>query len=352
MAFTAGEISALGFTTIDHYLKNRPEEQVAYDLPWLKKLRAKQKSFPGAKEFIVEQVKTGWGSNIQPVKGDTTVTYNKRDNVRQASFSWTGYHVGLQMNEDFLAANGITVTDDQSKAKTASRSEVHRLTNLLKDQMSDMMKGFDEDLDRKLLLDGTASADDIVGLDAFVSRTAGVTVGGLAPGTFPWWENLRAVGANAVTSADIFETMEVFKRTILRYRGKVDYIMAGGKAVDLYRTASKAAISREVQLNVSGEAPTLDPSITGLHFDGIPIVYNPSFDALDDLLSPAAADEWSKRIYMLDCSHIKLRPVEGHDGIARNPARESSNYIHRWAHTWKGSKTMNKRNCHAVISIA
>lgn len=350
MAFTAAEIQTLGFVTIDNYLKNKPIEQIAYDKPWLKKLMAKKKPTVAGKQYIVEQVKKGYGSNIQAVKGDTTVTYNKRDNVRQASYGWTGYHAGLQINEDMLASNGIIVTDDQKQAKSATKSEVVQLTNLLKDQMSDLHEGFNEDLDLRLLRDGTASADDIVGLDALVSRTPAVgTVGGIDAAANTYWRNLAKA---SLASATIIEEMEKTYRDVLRFNGKPDFIMAGGKAIDVFRAGAKAEESRYVVLGAGGEAASLDPSITNLQFHGIPVLYNPSFDQNDDLLTPAAADEWSKRIYMLSCKNICLRPIEGHDGIARNPARESGNYIHRWAHTWKGALTMNKRNAHAVFTIS
>ena len=351
MALTAGEISLLGFTTLNHYIRKRPEKQIAYALPFYRKMMEKKRNAPGGKEFIVEFVKTKYDSNMQAVKGDTTVTYNKRDNVRHANWAWSGYHVGLQLNEDVLAANGITVTDDQSKAKTASRSEILRLVNVLEDQLNDLFDGYEEDLNHRFLRDGTASADDIVGLDLMVKidPTTG-TVGGIDPAVAgnEYWRNAFKTGS---TQANMVEDLEVMHRQIVRYGGKPDLILMGAEALDQFRAATKAEVSRYTILNTSGQAPTLDPSVTGLQFKGIEVLYDPSFEAEDVLNAPAAGSEWAKRCYMISCKHMKWRPIDGHDSIPRNPPRESSNYIHRWAHTTKGALTMDKRNAHGVLVI-
>jgi hypothetical protein len=52
---------------------------------------------------------------------------------------------------------------------------------------------------------------------------------------------------------------------------------------------------------------------------------------------------------MLNTNHIKLRPIEGNDMIARKPPREHTSYNYYWGMTWRGGLTMNRGNCHGCI---
>jgi hypothetical protein len=67
MPFTAGEISDAGKIGLDLYLKNDPIDQIATERPLYKKLNEKKSSAPGAKQFIVEQLRKTYQSNFQLV---------------------------------------------------------------------------------------------------------------------------------------------------------------------------------------------------------------------------------------------------------------------------------------------
>ena len=353
MSFTSAELTQLGYVALDHYLRNKPIDEIARERPLLAKLMSKKKSFPGGKQFVTEQVRFQYDSNFQWYFGDDTVTYNRKDTVRQTQFPWAGAHDGFSLNEDLLLANGITVTDNAGPS-TNSGAEMLQLTNLFEENIETLRLGFEEMLDYDIHLDGTHDAKAIAGLDLLVALdpTTG-TVGGIDRATNVWWRN------NAVASStDIIEDMEKMWRDCTLNGGRPDFIIAGSAFVDAFRAAAKDEISRYTILKTSGENAQMDPSIeamatsTGLHFQGVPIVWDPTFDVLDaDSAGSSATTPYSNRCYMLNTKHMTLRPAAGHDMVARKPERAAENYIWYWGLTFKGALTMNRSNCHGVISI-
>ena len=353
MSFTSAELTQLGYVALDHYLRNKPIDEIARERPLLAKLMSKKKSFPGGKQFITEQVRFQYDSNFQWYFGDDTVSYNRKDTVRQTQFPWAGAHDGFSLNEDLLLANGITVTDNAGPS-TNSGAEMLQLTNLFEENIETLRLGFEEMLDYDLHLDGTQDAKAIAGLDLLVSLdpTTG-TVGGIDRATNEWWRNNAVAG-----STDIVEDMEKMWRDCTLNGGRPDFIIAGSAFVDAFRAAAKDEISRYTILKTSGENAQMDPSIeamatsTGLHFQNVPIVWDPTFDVLDaDSAGSSAATPYSDRCYMLNTKHMTLRPAAGHDMVARKPERAAENYIWYWGLTFKGALTMNRSNCHGVISI-
>lgn len=353
MSFTSAELTQLGYVALDHYLRNKPIDEIARERPLLAKLMSKKKSFPGGKQFVTEQVRFQYDSNFQWYWGDDTVTYNRKDTVRQTQFPWAGAHDGFSLNEDLLLANGITVTDNAGPS-TNSGAEMLQLTNLFEENIETLRLGFEEMLDYDLHLDGTHDAKAIAGLDLLVSLdpTTG-TVGGIDRATNVWWRN------NAVASStDIIEDMEKMWRDCTLNGGRPDFIIAGSAFVDAFRAAAKDEIARYTILKTSGENAQFDPSVeamatsTGLHFQNVPIVWDPTFDVLDaDSAGSSATTPYSNRCYMLNTKHMTLRPAAGHDMVARKPERAAENYIWYWGLTFKGALTMNRSNCHGVISI-
>ena len=65
MAFTAQEILDAGKVGIDYFVKNAPIDQVAIERPLLKAMQGAKQSAPGAKQYIVEQLRYRYQSNFQ-----------------------------------------------------------------------------------------------------------------------------------------------------------------------------------------------------------------------------------------------------------------------------------------------
>jgi len=346
MPFTSEELSIAGKTALDYHLKNKAIDQVAVDRLWLKKLQSGKKSIPGAKENAVIQLRYRYQSNFQFFNGRKIVSYNNRSTIEQAVYPWRSAHDGFALDEDRLIQNGITVTDN--KTAVHSDSEVIMLTNLLNEQIEVMRLGFDEQFDQKLLQDGTGGTDDIAGLDHLVSGTPATgTVGGIDRSVAAniWWRNNASLLlTTTTTTGDILDKMEIQWRNCTRNGGRPDFIMAGSDFIDGYRnfllkTYGTINHSNASPLKFDGGAAN-----DGMHYKGVPIVWNPVFDDL--------GGTWPKRCYFLNTKFISLMPVQNQDMISRKPPRPYDRYEHYWGLTWRGALTMSRANAHSAMSIA
>lgn len=350
MPFTAQEIVDAGKIGLDFYLAEKPVDQIAMERPLLKALQAKKKKAPGAKQYIVEQLRKNYGSNFQWYNGSSVVTYNRRVTNEQANYAWRSCHDGLALDEDRLAQNGITITDT-SGPSNASDAEKIQLTNLFEEQSEVLRQGFQEQFSYQLHLDGTQSSDAVAGLDSLVTLapTSG-TVGGIdrAVAANAYWRNNFATGLSTTTSTGtILNQMEVMYRQCMRNGGRPDLLIAGSTFIDGYRN---------FVLNTFGRmdfGPSNRKKIEGgtevMTFQGIDLQWSPEFQELDARYAPATL--WEKRCYMLNSGTITLRPLQGHDMITRKPPRAYDRYEYYWGITWKGALTMNRANANAVLAL-
>lgn len=359
MPFTEEQLEYGAYHAIDHYLRNNPVDQVNIDHPLLHKLTEGKLNWGGGLQYVVENIRVSNDSNFQSYFGDSQVTYNRRRTLGQAKFTWGSFHDGFGLNEDELAQNGITMTDDRSNVPT--KAERVQLVNLLSENLEALRLGFQENFDLMLHRDGTQSATDIAGLDLLVSVDAGTgqTVGGIVDNVQTLWVNHKQVDI-VTSSGDLLVTaMEnAWRECIRRSKSTPNFILAGEDFIDAYRAAASTAIGRRVHVgDGSGnmKATNLDAGIgsgvrTGLYFKNVEIMWDPTFEQLDTADSPT--EEWVKRCYFLNTKFIKLRPIEGHWMVKRKPPRVYDRYVHYWAMTTKASMTIGKRNAQAVLHIA
>lgn len=353
MPFTSLEITEAGKIGLDLYLKNNPIDQVAIERPLLKALQGKKSSAPGAKQYIVEQLRYRYQSNFQWFNGSQVVTYNRRQSIEQASYAWRSAHDGFALDEDRLAQNGIKIDENSHAGGKATDAEIIQLTDLLKEQTEILRLGFEEKFSQALHLDGTQSADAITGLDALVSLTPTTgTVGGIdrAAGGNVWWRNYAITGVTTTTTTgNILDYLEVAYRNCVRNGGQPDLIVAGSDFIDGFRNFMIKTYGR-VDYQGVGIFKNIEAGNEMLSFHGKPIVWSPEFYDLQALTG--AGTSWEKRCYMLNTKHLKLRPLEGHDMITRKPPRAYDKYEYYWGLTWRGAVTQNRSNAMAVLAIA
>ncbi len=353
MPFTSQEISDAGKIGLDFYVKNNPIDQVAIERPLLRLMNSGKKSAPGAKQFIVEQLRVRYQSNFQWFSGSQIVTYNKRQSIEQAMYAWRSAHDGFSLSEDQLAQNGIKITEDTYPGTSkASDAEKIQLTNLIEEQAEILRLGFEEKFSQALHLDGTQSADAVTGLDALVSLTpSSGTVGTIdrSLAANAWWRNNAYTGLTVTTTTgDILDKMELGWRMCTRNGGRPNKILAGGDFIDGYRQFMMKTYGR-MDMGAGG-MKRLEGGTEMLLFHGIDVEWSPEFDDLDDLYAPGIP--WKKRAYMLNTKHIRLRPLEGHDMITRKPPRAYDKYEYYWGLTWRGAATMNRAGAQCVFSLA
>lgn len=355
MPFTAQEIVDAGKVGIDFYLRNNPIDQVAVERPLLKRLQAEKKSAPGAKQYIVEQLRYRYQSNFQWFNGAGVVTYNRRTTIEQANYAWRSAHDGFALDEDRLAQNGIIVTDDPKSARTASQAERIQLTNLIEEQSEVLKLGFNEKFSQELHRDGSQSTDACTGLDALVSLTpSSGTVGGIDPSTVAtvYWRNYAQTGlTTTTTTGTILDYMEVAWRTCTKNGGRPNCIIVGGDFLDGLRNFLLKTYGAGGGLTYGNGTigKRIDAGTEQLTFHGVDVVWSPEFDDLQALTG--AATSWIKRCYFLNTQFLKLRPLDGHDMITRKPPRAYDKYEYYWGLTWRGALTTGRRNAHAVLAI-
>jgi len=349
--FNSQEISDAGKIGLDFFLRNSPIDQIDVERPLLKKLNAKKTSAPGAKQYIVEQLRVRYQSNFQWFNGSQIVTYNRRQSIEQAQFAWRSAHDGFALDEDRLIQNGVAV-DDSGPGGNASKAEMIQLTNLLKEQSEILKLGFQEKFSQALHLDGSQSIDAITGLDALVSLTPTTgTVGGIdrAQAGNAYWRNYAITGlTDTTTTGNILDYMEIAWRACVRNGGRPDFIEAGSSFIDSFRNFMLKSFG---VINFEGVSERqIEGGTSSLTFHGVEIEWNPEFDDIQAITGSATS--WLKRCYMINTRHIKLRPIEGQDMMTRKPPRAYDRYEYYTGLTWRGALTMNRANANAVLATA
>lgn len=348
MPLSPGQIAAIGYTSLPFYAKNDPIDQVNQLRPLFSALVKDMEEAPGNE--YVENVYIDNQSNAQNYRGAQQVSYNFRNPTRPAKYPYYNKHDGFGLDEDTLKANGITLTDDRTAVP--SGAEKVQLTNLLKNSHKALKEGLQESLDLEFHLDGSQNAEAVPGLDALVSTTPGLgVVGGIDAANAAWWRNNAFLGIDVGTPGEgaINAAMKSAERANALHGGKMpNLIIAGLDALEALERENKAISHLNVQQGGSGTS--YDGAVRNTTFGGVPVIWDPTFEKLDQLLGPQT-HPWTKRIYMLNTSTLRLRPVTGSWLIDRKPQRPYDRYVHFWAKTASYRLTMNQRNANSVLSI-
>ena len=323
MPISNQDLQELAKVSLDEYLRNMPVDQIATERPLLKKLMEGRKSFMGARQNVVENIRKNYGSNFNWAYGEAAVAFNKRNTTEQAAFPWRRAVDGLYLDYDRLFGAGIKVREGDKGAFKLEQNEKVQLLNLLDEQMESLKEGFMQKLDMELHRSGTQSTDAVSGLDSLVSiaPNSGV-VGGLDRASATYWRNYAETAIQTGTAGTLAQRMEFAWRKAIKHGGSPNFILAGGKFIDAYRkeiTVTNMAEAKNVKTLDAGVGSGVN---TGLYFKGVEIIWDPSFEDLDALETPAV--EWEKRCYFLNTKYLKLRdddmdivtPIRPHDVLA------------------------------------
>lgn len=323
MPISNQDLQELAKVSLDEYLRNMPVDQIATERPLLKKLMEGRKSFLGARQNVVENIRKSYGSNFNWAYGEAAVAFNKRNTTEQAAFPWRRAVDGLYLDYDRLFGAGIKVREGDKGAFKLEQNEKVQLLNLLDEQMESLKEGFMQKLDMEIHRSGTQSTDAVAGLDALISTapTTGV-IGGLDRATATYWRNYAETGIQTGTVGTLAQRMEYAWRKAIKNGGSPNFILAGGKFIDAYRKeiiVTNMADAKSVKTLDAGVGTGVN---TGLYFKGIEIIWDPAFEDLDTLETPTV--QWEKRCYFLNTKFLKLRdddmdivtPIRPHDVLA------------------------------------
>lgn len=353
MPLTPAQLASGANYQMQSYSTDSPIDQFTSERPLAKWLIEKKTETVFGNGIFNEKVRYTNDSNYQNYSGDDQVTYNRKDTVRLAPFQHYEAHDGFSLNETELANNGIILTDEKSAQMTDA--EKIQIVNLLDENWTTLKDGFQENWDREIHLDGSANAKAVPGLDALVSTTPSVgTVGGIDAATATYWRNWADMGISTGTAGNLISHLETLWRKTITYGklGSPDFIVVGSSMYDALRDDALKVMGRSIELSQSSTGGiTIDPSTKALYFKGVQVLWDPTFDALDELLG-AITYPWKKRGYFLNSKAIKLRPVKGRWMIRRTPPRVYDRYTYYFGLTADYGLTVKKRNSLAVFSIA
>ena len=347
MPLTSEMLQQLSVTSLDEYLKNTPIDQVTQNRPFLRKMLENRKKFGGAKQFIKETLRFTNDSNFKWAVGDSQIDFKRRNTVMQSEWPWTHCLDSLYRGDDELFANGINVVRGKGEKPKLERQEKNQIIDMITEDNEVLRDGFFESLDRDIHRDGSSSADAVVGLDALISLdpTTGV-VGGIDRATYTWWRNFAATGLTKDTLGAALG--KAWRECIRRSKGsQPDFIIAGWDFIETYGNSIT-----HVNNTDAGTPKKLDGGIgqgesTGLFFKGVPIVWDPTFDMLDDLENPET--KWAKRCYFINTKKFKWRE-NGLDVYSPNGPHDTQALF--TVASLRCCMSMSQANSHAVLAIS
>lgn len=345
--FTVAEIENIANSALDFYLdKRKVEPQTLQDKPFLKALRAAEKTFPGGKDYLTGAVKGEYTTTIQGFNNDDTVGYSNPTNVKRYQYPWKLIHAGIQFSMHELAKDGISVVDSIDGKRTSEHSdrELTALVNILEDKFDDLTEGYDRGFNTMYWGDGSADPDKIPGVTSFIldDPTSATVVGGIDQSSNTWWRNRRSLAIDASTPSNMLVTVALQDeyRQLRRYGGNPKLWLAGSDFIE--------ALEKELRANGTYSQDGFmskgrtDTGMADISFKGNPIQYDPTLDDLGK----------AKYLYVMDTRYIMPMVIEGEKDKKHAPARPENKYVFYRAMTYMGGLVCKKRNAHGVYSIA
>jgi hypothetical protein len=358
MAFTPDEMNQVANYVLNFHVKGNALAQTIQDKPLLKAIKARKKTFPGGKGKIDAPVKGEYlDSNANFFKGfkyDDTVTFQNPRAVLRPSYDWCQIHGGIQVTGTELMQGGIKVVDFDKGEGTANFTDAEKiqLTNLMTEKAQDLVESWSRKFNTALWNDGTQdSGKQFPGITSYIVPTqTGVTTGGLARNTYPWWRNRAVTGMNTATDQIISTTLRNEIRQLRRYGGKPTLWLAGSKFLE----ALEKEISAKSTIFLTNGDQTGARKIGQMNImiPGIgTIEYDPTLDDLGAIKGDSV--DYSKRLYAIDVDQgFQLWAVDGEDERVHHPARPENQFVIYQSLTFAGGTGCFQLNGQGVYSIA
>jgi hypothetical protein len=225
-----------------------------------------------------------------------------------------------------------------------------------------MMDKFDVQLDLTMHRDNSADAKLPQGLDAYIPNGAATgyvstgSLGGLTRASAPEVQHYCFVGATYSSGGTLAGALTTARREAnLRARGRtgggVDFILAGAGAIDRYVSYARANnIFFQTPIGDGKRGVDIGIPDTGLHFEGIPIVHDPTFEALDSLDAPSLP--WTRRMYLLNSKTWKMAYAPGKKKFFSAPMDDGDQRITRLSLDSKAVLLPIVTNANAIVNIA
>lgn len=335
-------------------------------MPWWSFLAKHEDSAPmiGPNGIIIKY-KTDIGLDIQGWERKDALAFAEGNIELDTTFPWSNVHMGAELVHDDIEAMGFVVMPNQPRgknfAKSLSEAERYKLVNYVSEFIESMDDKFDVQLDLTLLRDNAADPKLPQGLDSYLPLGAATgyvssgTIGTRPRASFHELQHYCYVGATATAAGTLRAALTTARREAnLRSRGRggaVDYIMAGATAIDKYVAyATLNNIQFQTQLADSSRKVDIGFPDTGLHFEGIPIIHNPTFEVLDAQDAPASP--WTSRMYLVNSKSWKMGYAPGKKKHFSAPNDDADQRITRLSLDSKCVLLPLNPNSNAIVTIA
>jgi len=332
---------------------------------------------------VIIKYKLTDGGGFQFWERKDALSFSEQDFLLDARFPWSNLHYGIELVHDDIEAMGYVVLPNQARGKNFAKadpdSESWRIVNYLTEAIESMMDKYDVEEDKTLLTDNSSDPKAPQGLDAYlpIGTTAGMdtttyggqsfgyymagSVGGRPRSAYPDLSHWCWVGASYGAGGTLREALTRSRREAeIRSRGRstkgIQFIMAGSQFLDRYvkfATQNNSNYTTAVTVLDKGGSNMLDIGIpdSGLHFEGVPIIHNPTFEILDTL-NPGLTVPWSRRAYLIDGDSLSLAYAPGKRKFFSAPWDEGDVRVTRLSLDSKLVLLPKILNASAVVSVA
>lgn len=355
MAFSQAEIDNIANAALDYYIdKGTVFSSTIQDKPLLAAMDKKSKTFPGGKGAVSVGVKGQYDSSLAGYTHNDTVNYVNPAKIKRANYSWKEHHIGIGVTLTELKRDGISVVDSMNSdsLKNNRGREESALANLLEDKLGDMAEGYARGLNGFLWGDGTADANAIAGIRAFVKDTpaaASQTVGGIDQNAAAnsWWRNRVNLAVTTTSTGDeLLALLNTEFRQLQRFGGKPDVALCGSDFMDRMNKELRA----RGYYTDAGYARSTDIKHGDVTFGGLVFKYDPTMDDIGTTLG--GVTDYRKRCYVLDSSKLCLYYMESEKMKRHSPARPHNQYVMYRAITTTGVLAATQLNCHGVYQFS
>lgn len=345
--FTAQQIENIANAALDFHLdRGKVDSQTLQNKPFLRTLRAGQRSFPGGKGNITFRVKGEYTTTPQGYTNDDTVTYRNPGNIKTGTVPWKEIHAGISVPFTELKVDGITISNSTNGTGESmhSKRDLTVLANIFEDKLEDMTEGNDRGMNLMFWRDGTQSAKEVPGARSFITNdpTSAALVCGLDQSTLTWWRNRvsLAIDSSTASNNNLINTLQLEMRQLRRYGVPQHKMYAGSTLMDAFEKEMRSK-GNYTQTGWAG-TKRIDASMADIEFKGVEIEYDPTLDDLG----------LQKYLFVLDMKRIYLDVMEGEDMKRHNPARPPEKYVLYRGLTWTGGMVCRQRNTSGIYSIA
>lgn len=268
--------------------------------------RRKELTFTGGKT-IVKMQKDG-GLEIEHWDGRQVLHFQENRVDIQMEFAPRRTHLGVEIVHTQVEDEGFTVEPNASRsrsfAKKIAKADVDRVMNIFDQRIEDAEDAWDTRLDRTFHLDGTQDPLAPIGLDGLMplDNTSG-TIGG-QPRTDPIFQhNVQLNSAYGAGDPLERQLQQLIRDCEINNRGtpsRVDMIMAGWGWIDRYKAWARANDMPYERNGGMQPVSKMDIGVpdSAIHFNGIPIVHDPTFETLDNL-GLYTGTPWTRRAYFM-----------------------------------------------------